>query len=179
LVLVELVVPTLGPSATPTTQLVAHLDALTTLPRPVVMAGVAVAAQRLQALKPHLTAPMAAALAERLTQTVEGGIVWRGDPRLQTRTTLSLSGGLLDRQGYGQILQGIQRPTTVVFGRDSQFNRAEDLAFLQANLPQATQCSLPGGHDLPLETPVGLAQMIHRAIAARPPAPTHPPEPHP
>ena len=180
LVLVEPVVPTLGPSATPTTQLVAHLDALTALPRPVVMAGVAVAAQRLQALKPHLTAPMAAALAERLTQTVEGGVVWRGDPRLQTRTTLSLSGGLLDRQGYGQILQGIQRPTMVVFGQDSQFNRAEDLAFLQTNLPQATQRSLPGGHDLPLETPVGLAQMIHRAIAAGQPASAYPPlEPQP
>jgi hypothetical protein len=68
----------------------------------------------------------------------------------------------------------------VVFGQDSQFNRAEDLAFLQTNLPQATQRSLPGGHDLPLETPVGLAQMIHRAIAAGQPASAYPPlEPQP
>ncbi|MGB3311938.1 MAG: type I polyketide synthase [Nodosilinea sp.] len=165
LVLVEPVVPASGPAAAPTTQIVAHLNALAAPPQPVVMDSVAAAAQRLQDLKPHLTPAMAKSMAQRLTQPIEGGVVWRQDSRLQTRTTLSLSGGLIDRQGYGQILQGIQPPTTVVFGHHSQFNRPEDLAFLQANLPQANQLSLPGGHDLPLETPVGLAQIIQAAIA--------------
>jgi pimeloyl-ACP methyl ester carboxylesterase len=143
------------------------------------MASVAVAAQRLLALKPYLSPPMADALAQRLTQSVAGGVVWRGDPRLQTRTTLSLSGGLLDRPGYGQILKGIQRPTTVIFGDRSQFNRPEDLAFLQANLPQANQVTLGGGHDLPLETPGSLAQVIHAALAPESPSSTTPSEPRP
>jgi pimeloyl-ACP methyl ester carboxylesterase/acyl carrier protein len=167
LILVEPVVPSPGPSLAPATQLVAYLDALAVAPRPAIMASVTVAAQRLLALKPYLSLPMAEKMAQRLTQAAEGGVVWRGDPRLQTRTTLSLGGGLLDRQGYGQILQGIQRPTTVVFGDRSQFNRPEDLAFLQENLPQADQVSLAGGHDLPLETPGSLAHVIQAAIVLK------------
>ncbi len=166
LVLIEPVVPAPGPSLEPATQLVAHLDALANSPQPTVMASVAAATQRLLALKPYLSQPMAEAMAQRLTQAVEGGVIWCSDPRLQTRTTLSLSGGLLDRQGYGQILHGIQRPTTVIFGQSSQFNRPEDLAFLQENLPQAEQVSLVGGHDLPLETPGGLARIIHATLAS-------------
>jgi acyl transferase domain-containing protein/pimeloyl-ACP methyl ester carboxylesterase len=166
LVLIEPVVPAPSPSIEPATQLMAHLDALANSSQPTVIASVAAATQRLLALKPHLSQPMAEAMVQRLTQTVEGGVIWCSDPRLQTRTTLSLSGGLLDRQGYGQILQGIQRPTTVIFGQSSQFNRPEDLAFLQENLPQADQVSLVGGHDLPLETPGGLARIIHAALAS-------------
>nr|WP_255524802.1 type I polyketide synthase [Nodosilinea sp. FACHB-13] len=166
LVLIEPVVPAPGPSLEPATQLMAHLDALANSSQPTVITSVAAATQRLLALKPYLSQPMAEAIAQRLTQTVAGGVIWRSDPRLQTRTTLSLSGGLLDRQGYGQILRGIQRPTTVIFGQSSQFNRPEDLAFLQENLPQADQVSLAGGHDLPLETPGGLARIIHAALAS-------------
>lgn len=160
LVLVEPVVPAPGPSSEPATQLVAHLDALANSPQPTAMVSVAAATQRLLALKPYLSQPLAEAMAQRLSQALNGVVVWRSDPRLQTRTTLSLSGGLLDRQGYGQILREIQRPTTVIFGQSSQFNRPEDLAFLQENLPQADQVSLVGGHDLPLETPGGLARVI-------------------
>ncbi|PZV09422.1 MAG: polyketide synthase module [Leptolyngbya sp.] len=166
LVLVEPVVPGLGSSPEPASQLVAHLNALAATPSPVVLASVAVASERLRALKPYLSQPVADQMAQRLTQAVEGGVVWRGDPRLQTRTTLSMSGGLLDRQGYGQILRGIQRPTTVVFGQSSQFNRPEDLAFLQENLPQAERVSLAGGHDLPLETPGDLAHVIALASSS-------------
>ncbi|MBD2111679.1 MULTISPECIES: type I polyketide synthase [Cyanophyceae] len=166
LVLIEPVVPAPGPSLEPATQLMAHLDALANSSQPTVIASVATATQRLLALKPYLSQPMAEAMAQRLTQTVAGGVIWRSDPRLKSRTTLSLSGGLLDRQGYGQILQGIQRPTTVIFGQSSQFNRPEDLAFLQENLPQADQVSLAGGHDLPLETPGGLARIIHATLAS-------------
>ena len=170
LVLVEPVVPAPGPSLEPATQLVAHLDALGQSPPPTVMASVAVAAQRLLALKPYLSPSLAEALAQRLTQSVEGGVVWRGDPRLQTRTTLSLGGGLLDRSGYGEILKAIQRPTTVIFGDRSQFNRPEDLAFLQTSLPQANPVTLAGGHDLPLESPGGLAQVIHAALTSESPS---------
>lgn len=179
LVLVEPVVPSGSPTMEPATQLIAHLDALNTSPRSTVMASVEVAAQRLLALKPYLSPPLAEQMAQRLTQATKGGVTWRVDPRLQTRTTLSLSGGLLDRQGYGQILKDIQRPTTVIFGDRSQLNRPEDLAFLQASLPQANQVSLAGGHDLPLETPRGVAHIIQAALAPDSPPSTIPSEPLP
>ncbi|HZG39753.1 MAG TPA: alpha/beta hydrolase, partial [Nodosilinea sp.] len=81
--------------------------------------------------------------------------------------------------GYGQILKGIQRPTTVVFGQSSQFNRPEDLAFLQASLPQAERVTLAGGHDLPLEAPGGLAQVIRAVLAPENPSTTPSTEPRP
>ena len=168
LVLVEPVVPANSPAADTASQLTAHLDALATPPEPVVMASVTAAAQRLQALKPSLTEQVAKKLAARLTEPVEGGVRWRLDPRLQARTTLSLSGGLLDRQGYSQLLQGITRPTTLVLGQDSQFNRPEDLQLLQTSLPQASRFTLPGGHDLPSDTPAGLAQIIDTTITQEP-----------
>jgi acyl transferase domain-containing protein/aryl carrier-like protein len=168
LVLVEPVVPAQSPAIDTASQLTAHLDALATPPEPVVMASVTVAAQRLQALKPRLTEPAAQKLAERLTEPADGGVRWRLDPRLQARTTLSLSGGLLDRQGYSQLLQGITAPCVLVLGQDSQFNRPEDLQLLHSSLPQANHVTLPGGHDLPSDHPSGLAQIIATFLTQEP-----------
>lgn len=164
LVLVEPVVPAAAQIEDTAAQLAAHLDYLATPPDPVVLSSLTAAAQRLQALKPSLTAGAAQKLVERLTRPVPGGLAWRRDPRLQTRTALSLGGGLVDRHGYGQLLRHIALPTTVVFGHNSQFNRPEDLAFLRDNLSLAVSLTLPGGHDLPTETSVDLANIIHRAI---------------
>ncbi|MGB3200150.1 MAG: alpha/beta fold hydrolase, partial [Nodosilinea sp.] len=164
LVLVEPVVPAAAKSEDTPSQLAAHLDYFAAPPDPVVIPSLAAAAQRIRALKPSLSDGAAQKLAERLTRQVPGGLCWRRDPRLQARTALSLGGGLVDRQGYGQLLQHIALPTTVVFGRHSQFNRPEDLAFLKENLSLAVPLTLPGGHDLPTETPVDLADIIHRAI---------------
>ena len=168
LVLVEPVVPANSPATDTASQLTAHLDALATPPEPVTLVSVEVAAERLLALKPTLSPQAAQKLAARLTEPIDGGVRWRLDPRLQARTTLSLSGGLLDRQGYSQLLQGITRPTTLVLGQDSQFNRSEDLQLLQTSLPQATQFTLPGGHDLPSDAPAGLAQIINATVTQEP-----------
>jgi pimeloyl-ACP methyl ester carboxylesterase/acyl carrier protein/LPS sulfotransferase NodH len=165
LVLIEPVVPAAPLPQSIGSQLTAHLDSLTSPPQPVVMPSLAAAAERLQALKPRLSARAAQTLAARLTRPVASGVCWRLDPRLQARTSLSLGGGLLDRQGYGQLLQTITLPTTVVLGRDSQFNRPEDLTFLLDHLPPgAVHLTLPGGHDLPVETPVELARIIQTVM---------------
>ena len=162
LVLVEPVVPAPDSSPATTSQLVTHLDYLATPVNPVVMESLTVAIQRLQALKPHLPALATQKLAERLTcPAPQGkGLIWRWDPRLQARTALSLGGGWLDRQSYGQILRQITLPTTLVLGQRSQFNRPEDLDFLATHLPQAQSLTLAGGHDLPTETPLALARII-------------------
>jgi acyl transferase domain-containing protein len=164
LVLVEPVVPAADRPQETATQLTAHLDYLATPPEPVVLPTLDAAVQRIRALKPRLSTLTAEKLAERLTHPVKDGVAWRWDPRLQARTSLSLGGGLLDRQSYGQLLQNIAVPATVVFGQDSQFNRPEDLAFLTSHLSEATRLTLPGGHDLPSETPVELAQAIQRLL---------------
>jgi acyl transferase domain-containing protein/acyl carrier protein len=164
LVLVEPVVPSDSPATESVTQLITHLDALAAPPAPVKLASLATAAQRLQALKPNLSPEAALALAQRLTRSGPDGLTWRLDPRLQSRSTLHLSGGLLDRQGYGKLLRQITVPTTLVMGAASQFNRPEDLQLLQSNLAQANRVTLPGGHDLPSDDPVGLAQAILAAL---------------
>jgi acyl transferase domain-containing protein/acyl carrier protein len=164
LVLVEPVVPSDSPATESVTQLITHLDALAAPPAPVKLASLATAAQRLQALKPNLSPEAALALAQRLTRSAPDGLTWRLDPRLQSRSTLHLSGGLLDRQGYGKLLRQITVPTTLVLGAASQFNRPEDLQLLQSNLGQANRVTLPGGHDLPSDDPVGLAQAILAAL---------------
>jgi pimeloyl-ACP methyl ester carboxylesterase len=160
LVLVEPVVPAAEHPQKTATQLTAHLDYLATPPAAVVMPTLEAAIQRVKALKPGLSDLAAQKLTERLITPVENGFSWRWDPRLQTRTSLSLGGDLLDRQGYGELLQAITVPTTVVFGDDSQFNRPEDLDLLTRSLSQATRLVLPGGHDLLSATPVELAQII-------------------
>lgn len=162
LVLVEPVVPAPDSSPATASQLVTHLDYLATPVNPVVMENLAAAVQRLQSLKPHLPTLATEKLAERLTcPAPQGqGLIWRWDPRLQARTPFSLGAGWLDRQSYGQMLDQITLPTTLVLGQQSQFNRPEDLAFLATHLPQAQALTLAGGHDLPTETPLALARII-------------------
>jgi pimeloyl-ACP methyl ester carboxylesterase len=162
LVLVEPVVPASDPGQGLPKQLVTHLDYLARPMAAVVMEDLAAATQRLQTLKPKLSSEAAERLAARLTSPAPDGqgLIWRWDPRLQGRTPFSLGAGWLDRQSYGQMLDQITLPTTLVLGQHSQFNRPEDLAFFATHLPQAHRLTLAGGHDLPVETPLELAQII-------------------
>jgi pimeloyl-ACP methyl ester carboxylesterase/aryl carrier-like protein len=166
LLLVEPVVPGADPAPGLSKQLATHLDYLARPIEAVVMEDLTTAIQRLQVLKPKLSAQAAAQLAARLTApAAQGqGLIWRWDPRLQARTPLSLGAGWLDRQGYGQMLDQVTLPTTLVLGQDSQFNRPEDLAFFATHLPQARRLTLVGGHDLPAEAPLELAQIIQTLI---------------
>ena len=166
LLLVEPVVPGADPAPGLSKQLATHLDYLARPIEAVVMEDLTTAIQRLQVLKPKLSAQAAAQLAARLTapSPLGQGLIWRWDPRLQARTPLSLGAGWLDRQGYGQMLDQVTLPTTLVLGQDSQFNRPEDLAFFATHLPQARRLTLVGGHDLPAEAPLELAQIIQTLI---------------
>ncbi len=164
LVLVEPVVPAADQPDATAQQLTAHLDYLKTPPSPVIFPTLEAAVQRMRALKPELPPQAAEKLTQRLIRSVDGGFCWRWDPRLQARTTLSLGGGLINRQGYGQLLNNIALPTTVILGNGSQFNRAEDLSFLIQHLPRAQRLTLSGGHDLPSETPGELAHIIQTLI---------------
>jgi acyl transferase domain-containing protein/aryl carrier-like protein/dienelactone hydrolase len=164
LVLVEPVVPGDDDGTQTADQLTAHLDYLTNRPTHAVYPDRAAAIARLQKALPFLSRDRAAALAERILQPVPGGVQWAWDPRLQVRTRFGLSGGTFTRDRYGQILQGISVPTTLVFGKGSEFIRPEDQTFQSQRLPHSTVHSIPGGHQLPLESPQALVEIIGAAL---------------
>ncbi len=163
LVMVEPVVPG-EETDSAAEQLTTHLDYLAAPPTHPIYATWTEACDRFQASIPGLPRPWAEALTKRLLQSVDGGVQWRWDARLQVRTRFGLSGGTFTRDRYAQLLQHIQAPTTLLFGQNSDFNRPEDLTFQRTHLPHAQTVTLPGGHHLPLESPAALVQAIWRCL---------------
>lgn len=164
LTLVEPVVP--GEDTEPTVeQLATHLNYLASPPTHPVYAKLSEAVDRFQKSLPMLLPTWAEKLAARILEQVDGGVRWRWDPRLQVRTRFGLSGGTFTRDRYAQLLQHIQAPTTLIFGKQSDFNRPEDLAFQRQHLPKAAVVTIPGGHHLPLESPVEVARELLRKLS--------------
>ena len=56
--------------------------------------------------------------------------------------------------------QAVKASVTLLFGKESQFIRAEDKSELQAAIPLARNVELPGGHNLHLDSPRALAEAI-------------------
>jgi len=165
LVLVEPVVPG-EETDSATDQLTTHLNYLATPPAHPIYTDLAAAADRFQKTIPGLSRPWAEKLAARIVESVDNGWRWRWDPRLQVRTRFGLSGGTFTRDRYAQILQSIQLPTALIFGQQSDFNRPADRAFQQQHLPQAEVITVPGGHHLPLESPIEVAQALWQRLSS-------------
>ncbi|MEB3358629.1 MAG: hybrid fatty acyl-AMP ligase/type I polyketide synthase [Synechococcales bacterium] len=163
LVLVETVLPA-AERFNPAEQLAVHLDYLTSPPAHPVFADVATAARRLQQATPALTASLALTLAERICQPCEGGVCWRWDAKLRSRSGLGFPSFPLGRNAYLGMLEQLAMPVTLVTGDRSEFNRPEDLTALLAALPAAAHRVLPGGHHLPIDAPDGLADSILSAV---------------
>ncbi|MEO1297773.1 MAG: alpha/beta fold hydrolase, partial [Cyanobacteria bacterium J06636_16] len=164
LTLVEPVVP--GDEMESTAeQLATHLNYLSMPPTHPVYAKLSEAVDRFQKTLPILLPAWAEKLAARILEQVDDGFRWRWDPRLQVRTRFGLSGGTFTRDRYAQLLQHIQAPTTLIFGKQSDFNRPEDLAFQRQHLPKASVITIPGGHHLPLESPVEVARELLRKLS--------------
>lgn len=132
------------------------------------MASLEVATERLRRAMPSLPQAFAERLTERGTRPEGEGLVWRWDPALQTRTSLHLQGGALDRSSYQQLLANLSCPITVIQGDASTFNRPEDLAALRAALPRARWRMLPGGHNLVVETPEGIGAALLETLQCAP-----------
>lgn len=166
LILVEPVVPDSSSGMAAAQQLTAQLTYLVNPPQHMPLDSVAAAAARLQQFTPALTPAAALALAERLTEPWKPGVRWRWDARLQARSQLGMGDGLFSRDRYHQLLQGIDVPTTLIFGDRSQFNRTADLAFQIEALPQARWLETSGGHNLPEEAPAAIARIILEQLEA-------------
>ena len=163
LVLIETILPTEAKEEDTAEQLATHLDYLASPPEHPVFPNVEAAADRLCQTTPALSKPVAMMLAERITEPCEGGVRWRWEPLLRTRAGIGFNG--IGRSRYLGLLKRIQAPITLVYGDRSNFNRQEDLTEQQSAMPNAEKVVISGGHNLPLESPSGIAKIISSAMA--------------
>ncbi|MEN9568189.1 MAG: hypothetical protein RLZZ69_3385, partial [Cyanobacteriota bacterium] len=163
IVLVETILPTSEDNDDPTTTLTNQLDSMASPPEHPVFPDIKTAAKRLRKATPAISPALAMLLAERITEPCEGGVRWRWEPLLRTRTGISLNG--IGRSRYLKLLQKIKVPITLVYGDKSNFNRLEDLTKQQEAMPNAVKVVVSGGHNLPLEAPSALAKIISSAVA--------------
>ena len=92
IVLVETILPTADENDDPTTALANQLDSMAAPPKHPIFPDVKTAAERLRKATPAISASLAMLLAERITEPCEGGVRWRWEPLLRTRTGISLNG---------------------------------------------------------------------------------------
>ena len=160
LVLVEPILPAENTDKDTVAQLTNHLDYLASPPQHPLFEDASVAAERLRRSTPSMSEAVALQIAQRLTESCEGGVHWRWDPRLQIRTGLGFSGTAFSRTRYLQLLRQLQVPVTLVYGEASNFNKPEDIALQQDALPHAKKVTLPGEHNVPIAAPEVLAAVI-------------------
>lgn len=160
LVLVEPLLPPAAPAAgSPVDRLTTHLDYLASDLQHPLLPSVKAAAERLRHQTPSMGEAMSLRMATRLTVPDTGGVRWRWDPSLRTRSGLAFSGEFT-RADYLAMLRSIRRPVTVVFGDDSGYARPRDRQELLAALAGATVVELNGGHNLHVDAADELAELI-------------------
>lgn len=162
LVLIEPVLPSSSDGADSRAAIQTLLDYRRSTPRHSTMATLKDAATKLQKVMPNLADPFALRLAERGTQAHQGGWIWRWDPVLQSRTSLNLQGGPISRSSYLQLLDELEIPVSALYGRESRFNRKEDLDAQRQSLSQARRITVDGGHHLTIDAPLAIASEVLR-----------------
>ena len=140
-----------------------HLSYLSAPPAHPLMRGLEEAAGRLRRLTPSLPEEAARKMAQRITVRTDGGLKWRWDSLLRTRSGPSSLWMSVPRARYAALLSRIQAATTIIRGETSVFNRDGELAWWKSALPDARWHTLPGGHNLHIDTPHELARIIREA----------------
>jgi pimeloyl-ACP methyl ester carboxylesterase len=117
------------------------------------------AAARLQATTPSLSSGLALYLAARLTEPAgqDGALQWRWDPALTTRRIARLP---MDTGTYLDMLRTLPVPAVWIRGRNSHANRESDLVRLRQALARVQEIAIAGGHNLHLEAPMAIADLI-------------------
>ena len=112
---------------------------------------------------PGLAHSLAVRLAERETVAGESGLQWRWDPLLRTRAGIGFTNDGMSGARYLGLLRGIQAKLTIVLGSESNMRR-DDGALFRDNLPGAGMIVLAGGHNVYLEQPTALAEIISETV---------------
>lgn len=158
LVLVEPVLPVESNSSQDIQNIISHLDYLTSPPTHPVFDTVDAIALRLQKATPALTKEFALQLAQRISKPCEGGVTFSYSSLLTTRAGIGFNS--ISRNQYLQILAQIKAPITLIYGNNSNFNRAEDLKTQEETMKTANKFTINGGHNLHLENPINLANLM-------------------
>jgi pimeloyl-ACP methyl ester carboxylesterase len=135
-----------------------RLQYLTSTPEHAVMADTTAAAARLRQAMPSLSPERAFRMARRVIRPCGGGVCWTWDPALLTRADLSYDTLSVTPARYRALLARITVPVTLIYADAGD----PHLARLRAALPQAAIEVLPGGHNLQLDAPAALADIIAR-----------------
>lgn len=102
-------------------------------------------------------------LVERGLRAVDGGFVWRSDPRLVQPTLIRMTQAQID-----DVLRAIECPTLALFADPAQpYLPDGERRRRVALLPHARLAVLPGGHHLHMQQPDAVAGAIHDFLMAR------------
>jgi acyl transferase domain-containing protein/pimeloyl-ACP methyl ester carboxylesterase/aryl carrier-like protein len=164
LILIEKPLSGAGPEGEDAEKFTAQLDYLAAPPEHRVFANLEEAASRLRQATPALDEALAQKLAERISEPCAGGVRWRWDVRLRTRTGITLP--VIDAGRYLGMLKTITAPVHLIFGDAS--GQDEALARLRETWPDAAVNLVHGGHNLHIETPAELARIIAEAMRHEP-----------
>lgn len=100
-------------------------------------------------------------LVERGIAPVEGGFLWRTDPRLTTTTALRADEGTIR-----EWIAGIEAPTLVIAAEQTQPYFSAALRDARVACLREGRClQLPGSHHLHMETPAPVAAAITHFLA--------------
>ncbi len=163
LVLVELALPTEGRASEPTDRLATHLDYLASAQAHPTFPDLATAVERLRTVVP-IPPAQALATVERLTEPCAGGVRWRWDPLLRTRAGVTFHGLELPPERFRELVGRARCPVTLVYGDASDLRRASRSAVPGGLDERARDVVLRGGHNLHLESPAELAEVIAAAV---------------
>jgi pimeloyl-ACP methyl ester carboxylesterase len=117
------------------------------------------AVARLSAAVPGLSLDGARRLVERGTREVEGGFVWRADPRLRVPTAYSFT-----EPRVHAFLRRIAAPTQLFVALDGWIAPTEWLAGRTAQIPQLERIDLPGSHHVHMDRPLAVADAIRKSF---------------
>ncbi len=138
-----------------------RLHYLTSSPQHATLPDSAAAAQRLLQAMPSLSLERSLRMAERLTQPCENGVCWRWDAALLTRSDITYDTLAFTPAHYHTLLSKVTAPTTLIYGQADNPN----LVQLQASLPSATVEIVHGGHNLHIDAPAALADVIAQSVS--------------
>ncbi len=99
-------------------------------------------------------------LVKRNLTEVDGGVMWRSDPRLKLGSSLYM----VEEQVRG-FLEGVNAPTLLVRGDSGLLKRLGRLDERTACIRHIQQAVLSGGHHLHLDNPEPVAEEIKRFLS--------------
>jgi acyl transferase domain-containing protein/NADPH:quinone reductase-like Zn-dependent oxidoreductase/pimeloyl-ACP methyl ester carboxylesterase/aryl carrier-like protein/trans-aconitate methyltransferase len=138
-----------------------QLDYLAAPPPHAVLPDVEAAAARLRQATPALPPDFALYLAGRVTEPAGNGVRWRWDPLLRTRASMDVA-----PQQFRSMLGRISAPLILVRGASSGYLSSEDARALCEAVAGSREVVLKGGHNLTVDAPLRLAELIGEAAAS-------------